>query len=47
MLGLQFTDYEREARRHLSGMLANADSAAGAGAKTAMMMGYRAVNELG
>ncbi len=91
MLGLQFTDYEQEIRRHLSGMLpntlfdfdrdvasisvnrwghgyatggpgdstrigrqpfgritiANSDSAPGADAKTAMMMGYRAVNELG
>ncbi len=90
MLGLQFTDYEQEIRRHLSGMLpaklfdfdrdvasisvnrwahgysvggpgdstrigrqpfgrvtiANSDSAPGADAKTAMMMGYRAVNEL-
>jgi spermidine dehydrogenase len=91
MLGLQFADYEREIRGHLSGMLtsklfdfdrdvasisvnrwahgysvggpgdsvrigrqpfgritiANSDSAPGADAKTAMMMGYRAVNELG
>jgi spermidine dehydrogenase len=90
MLGLKFTDYEQEIRRHLSGMLpdtlfdfdrdvasisvnrwahgysvggpgdsvrigrqpfgritiANSDSAPGADAKTAMMMGYRAVNEL-
>jgi spermidine dehydrogenase len=90
MLSLQFDDYEREIRRHLSGMLpgelfdfdrdvasisvnrwahgyttggpgdstrvgrqafgritiANADSAPGADAKTAMMMAHRAVNEL-
>lgn len=91
MLSLQFSDYEKEIREHLSGMLpkehfdfdrdvesisvnrwahgyttggpgnsteigrqpfgritiANADSAPGADAKTAMMMAYRAVNELG
>jgi spermidine dehydrogenase len=91
MLALQFKDYEKEVRNHLSGMLpkglfdfdrdvasvsvnrwahgyttggpgnstrigrqpfgritiANSDSAPGADAKTAMMMGYRAVNELG
>ena len=90
MLSLQFDDYEKEIRRHLSGMLpadlfdfdrdvasisvnrwahgyttggpgnstqvgrqpfgritiANADSAPGADAKTAMMMAHRAVNEL-
>ena len=91
MLSLQFSDYEQEIRRHLSGMLpsdlfdfdsdvasitvnrwghgytiggpgdstrigrqpfgritvANCDSAPAADAKTAMMMAYRAVNELG
>lgn len=91
MLGLQFADYEREIRRHLTGMfpsdlfdfgrdvasisvnrwahgyttggpgnstrigrkpfgritIANADSAPGADAKTAMMMAHRAVEELG
>jgi spermidine dehydrogenase len=91
MLSLQFDDYEKEIRSHLSGMLplelfdfdrdvasitvnrwahgyttggpgestrigrqpfgritiANADSAADADAKTAIMMAHRAVNELG
>lgn len=91
MLSLQFSDYEKEIREHLGGMLskklfdfdrdvasisvnrwahgyttggpgkstaigrqpfgritiANADSAPGADAKTAMMMAHRAVNELG
>jgi spermidine dehydrogenase len=91
MLSLQFSDYEQEIRRHLSGMfpgdlfdfdrdvasisvnrwahgyttggpgdstrtgrqpfgritIANADSAPGADAKTAMLMAHRAVRELG
>jgi spermidine dehydrogenase len=91
MLSLQFADYEKEIRRHLTGMLprelfdfdrdvasisvnrwahgyttggpgdstrigrqpfgritiANADSAPGADAKTAIMMAHRAVSELG
>ncbi|MBJ88392.1 MAG: hypothetical protein CMO98_00890 [Woeseia sp.] len=90
MLSLQFSDYEKEIRRHLTGMfpkelfdfdkdvasisvnrwahgytyagpgnsvrvgrqpfgritVANSDSAPGADAKTAIMMGSRAVNEL-